>query len=73
MNNECVHLEIKMSRCPLCISRFRGTDRMEFPNNCQFNGNAFMLLANTERFLRDTLPIAGRFEQYRFKWVDAES
>ena len=29
-----------------------------------------MLLANAERFLRDTLPIAGRFEQDRFERID---
>ena len=39
-------------------------------DNRQFNGNAFTLLANAERFLRDTLPIAGRFEQDRFKEID---
>ena len=36
----------------------------------KFNGNAFTLLANAERFLRDTLPIAGRFEQDRFERID---
>ena len=39
-------------------------------DNRQFNGNAFTLLANAERFLRDTLPIAGRFEQDRFERID---
>ena len=43
---------------------------MEFLDNRQFNGNAFTLLANAERFLRDTLPIAGRFEQDRFERID---
>ena len=47
-----------------------GLDRMEFLDNRQFNGNAFTLLANAERFLRDTLPIAGRFEQDRFERID---
>ena len=45
-------------------------DRMEFLDNRQFNGNAFALLANAERFLRDSLPIAGRFEQDRFERID---
>ena len=43
---------------------------MEFLDNRQFNGNAFALLASAERFLRDTLPIAGRFEQDRFERID---
>ena len=63
-------LELEMPQCLLRVARFRGTDRMEFLDNRQFNGNAFMLLANAERFLRDTLPIAGRFEQDRFERID---
>ncbi|MCY3782226.1 MAG: putative DNA binding domain-containing protein [Chloroflexi bacterium] len=63
-------LEFEMPQCLLRIARFRGLDRMEFLDNRQFNGNAFMLLANAERFLRDTLPIAGRFEQDRFERID---
>ena len=43
---------------------------MEFLDNRQFNGNAFTLLASAERFLRDSLPIAGRFEQARFDRID---
>jgi ATP-dependent DNA helicase RecG len=63
-------LEFEMPQCLLRVARFRGTDRMQFLDNRQFNGNAFTLLANAERFLRDTLPIAGRFEQYRFERID---
>ena len=63
-------LEFEMPQCLLRIARFRGVDRMEFLDNRQFNGNAFTLLANAERFLRETLPIAGRFEQDRFERVD---
>ena len=33
-------------------------------------GNAFTLLSAAERFLRDTLPIAGRFERDRFDRID---
>ena len=61
------------SRCrsACCASPVSGgLDRMEFLDNRQFNGNAFTLLANAERFLRDTLPIAGRFEQDRFERID---
>ena len=63
-------LEAEMPQCLLRVARFRGLDRMEFLDNRQFNGNAFTLLASAERFLRDTLPIAGRFEQDRFARVD---
>ena len=63
-------LEFEMPQCVLRVGRFRGTDRMEFLDNRQFNGNAFTLLANAERFLRDTLPIAARFEPDRFERID---
>ena len=63
-------LEFEMPQCLLRVARFRGLDRMEFLDNRQFNGNAFRLLANAERFLRETLPIAGRFEQDRFERID---
>ena len=63
-------LEFEMPQCLLRVARFRGTDRMEFLDNRQFNGNAFTLLRNAERFLRDTVPIAGRFEQDRFERID---
>ena len=63
-------LEYEMPQCLLRVARFRGLDRMEFLDNRQFNGNAFTLLASAERFLRDTLPIAGRFEQDRFERID---
>ena len=63
-------LEFEMPQCLLRVASFRGLDRMEFLDNRQFNGNAFTLLANAERFLRDSLPIAGRFEQDRFERID---
>ncbi len=63
-------LEFEIPQCLLRVARFRGLDRMEFLDNRQFNGNAFTLLANAERFLRDTLPIAGRFEQDRIERID---
>ena len=63
-------LEFEMPQCLLRVARFRGTDRSEFLDNRQFNGNAFALLSNAERFLRATLPIAGRFEPDRFQRID---
>ncbi|MDE2718768.1 MAG: putative DNA binding domain-containing protein [Chloroflexota bacterium] len=63
-------LEVDMPQCLLRVARFRGTDKMKFLDNRQFNGNAFTLLANAERFLRDSLPIAARFEDDRFDRID---
>ncbi|MYB57663.1 MAG: AAA family ATPase [Gemmatimonadetes bacterium] len=63
-------IEFDMPQCLLRVARFRGLDKMEFLDNRQFNGNAFALLASAERFLRDTLPIAGRFEPGRFERID---
>ena len=37
-------LEFEMPQCLLRIARFRGTDRMEFLDNRQFNGNACTFL-----------------------------
>ena len=67
-STEC--LEFEMPQCLLRVARFRGLDRTEFLDNRQFHGNAFVLLASAERFLRDTLPIAGRFEADRFERID---
>ena len=63
-------LEFEMPQCLLRVARFRGVDRMEFLDNRQFNGNAFVLFAAAQRFLRETLPIAGRFEPDRFERID---
>ena len=63
-------IEFEMPQCLLRVARFRGIDRSEFLDNRQFHGNAFVLLASAERFLRDTLPIAGRFESGRFERID---
>ena len=63
-------LEFEMPQCLLRVARFRGLDRSEFLDNRQFNGNAFALLSHAERFLRDTLPIASRFETGRIQRID---
>ena len=63
-------LEFEMPQCLLREARFRGLDRSEFLDNRQFNGNAFELLSSAERFLRDTLPIASRFESGRIQRID---
>ena len=63
-------LEFDMPQCLLRVARFRGVDRSEFLDNRQFNGNAFAILRSAERFLRDTVPIASRFESSRLERID---
>ena len=63
-------IEFEMPQCLLRVARFRGIDRTEFLDNRQFHGNAFALLASAERFLRETLPIAGRIEPDRIERID---
>ena len=63
-------LEFEMPQCLLRVARFRGLDRSEFLDNRQFIGNAFTLLAGAERFLRDSVPIASRFESGRMARID---
>ena len=63
-------IRFDMPQCLLRIARFKGTDRTEFLDNRQLHGNAFSLLRAAERFLRDSLPIAGRIEKDRFERID---
>lgn len=53
-------LEQEAPQCLLRVARFRGSDRSEFIDNRQFHGNVFDLLPRAERFLRESLPVAGR-------------
>jgi ATP-dependent DNA helicase RecG len=63
-------LEAEMPQCMLRVARFRGTDRTEFIDNRQFHGNVFDLLLRAERFLRDSLPVAGRVLPGLFERID---
>lgn len=63
-------IRFDMPQCLLRVARFKGIDRTEFLDNRQFHGNAFFLLRTAERFLRDSLPIAGRIEEDRFERID---
>ena len=63
-------LGFEIPQCKLRVARFRGIDKMEFLDNRQFLGNAFSLLSHAERFLRDSLPIAARFEPDRIQRID---
>ena len=63
-------LEADYPQCLLRVAKFRGTDRTEFIDNRQFHGNAFDLLLRAERFLRESLPVAGRVTPGLFERVD---
>ncbi len=63
-------IRFDMPQCLLRVARFNGIDRTEFLDNRQFYGNAFSLLRAAERFLRDSLPIAGRIEEGHFERND---
>lgn len=54
----------------LRMARFRGTTKDEFEDNRQVHGNAFTLLLQAQRFLREHLPIAGRIVPNLFERVD---
>ncbi len=63
-------LELRAPQCLLRVARFRGNDRTEFIDNRQFHGNVFSLLQRAERFLRESLPVAGRVMPGLFERVD---
>ena len=63
-------LELDFPQCLLRVARFRGSDRSTFLDNRQFAGNAFELLRAGKRFLREWVPIAGRFDPDRFDRID---
>ncbi len=63
-------LESHFAQCTLRVARFRGSDRTEFLDNRQFHGNAFDLLLRAERFLRESLPVAGRITPGLFERAD---
>lgn len=63
-------VEAELPQCLLRVARFRGTDRTEFIDNRQIHGNVFELLGRAERFLRESLPVAGRIMPGLFERVD---
>lgn len=63
-------VEADYPQCLLRVAKFRGTDRTEFLDNRQFHGNACNLLLRAERFLRDSLPVAGHVAPGLFERVD---
>lgn len=63
-------VETDVPQCTRRAARFKGVDKTEFLDNRQFHGNAFRLLDRAQRFLRDTLPIAGRVVPHLFERED---
>lgn len=57
-------------QCLLRVARFKGSDKTEFLDNRQFHGNAFELLQRADRFLRESLPVAGRVVPNLFERAD---
>lgn len=66
-------LATEYTQCTVRAARFPGTDKSEFVDNRQFHGNAFELLASSQRFVREHLRIAGRFEPDNFLRIDEPS
>lgn len=54
----------------LRVARFKGVSRDEFLDNRQFHGNAFALMRRAERFLIESLPVAGRIVPGRMERED---
>lgn len=63
-------VESRLPQCLLRVARFRGIDKSEFIDNRQFHGNAFRLLTQADRFLRENLPVAGRVVPDLFDRMD---
>ena len=65
------HVQTHYPQCLLRVARFDGvkiTD--EFLDNRQFRGNIFKLFYKAEQFIRESLPIAGKFESGSFERID---
>ncbi|MFN8670257.1 MAG: putative DNA binding domain-containing protein [Gemmatimonadaceae bacterium] len=63
-------LAVDYPQCLLKVARFRGTDRTEFLDNRQFHGNVFDLLRRAQRFVLESIPIAGHIEPGQIARVD---
>lgn len=63
-------IERDYPQCCIKLAKFKGTDKNEFLDNRQFYGNAFDLLLKAERFLSESLPIAGRVIAGVFERID---
>ena len=63
-------IETELPQGLLRVARFLGKDKTEFLDNRQFHGNAFDLLLKAERFLRESLPVAGRIQPNVFERID---
>ena len=54
----------------LKVARFKGHTRDEFTDHRQFHGNAFSLMRRAERFLIESLPVAGKILPDRIERED---
>lgn len=63
-------IEPEFPQCLLRVAKFKGTDKTEFLDSRQFHGNTFELLRLAEKFLRESLPIAGRVIPALFERMD---
>lgn len=63
-------VEARLPQCLLRVAKFRGVDKSEFVDNRQFHGNAFRLLNQAGKFLRESLPVAGRVTPGLFERAD---
>lgn len=66
-------LAAEYTQCTVRAARFPGTDKSEFVDNRQFHGNAFELLTQSQRFVREHMRIASRFEPDNFLRIDEPS
>ena len=57
-------------QCQLRMAVFKGTDKTEFIDNRQINGNGFELLVESMSFLRRHLPVAGRVQPGLFERIE---
>jgi ATP-dependent DNA helicase RecG len=57
-------------QCALRLARFRGTTKDEFLDQRQLTGRAFLLLREADLFLRQHLPVRGRFESGVMERID---
>jgi ATP-dependent DNA helicase RecG len=57
-------------QCRVRLARFKGTDKGEFIDNRQYEGNAFELIVAANQFLRQHLPVSGRVVPNLFERQD---
>lgn len=64
------HLLPYYPQCSLRMAAFKGLDKSEFRDNRQVVGNVFELLDQADRFIRMSVPVAGRVVPNVFERID---